>query len=64
LAAGILGSALAGRAIASLLFGVHMLDPMVYLVSVTVLMIVGFSANYIPARRAGKTDPNLALRYE
>jgi predicted permease len=64
LAAGILGSALAGRAIASLLFGVHTLDPMVYLVSVTVLMIVGFSANYIPARRAGKTDPNLALRYE
>ncbi len=64
LAAGILGSALVGRAIASLLFGVHTIDPMVYAISVVVLMIVGFSANYIPARRAGKTDPNLALRYE
>jgi putative ABC transport system permease protein len=64
LAAGILGSALAGRAFANLLFGVHAIDPLVYLVSVGVLAIVGFSANYIPARRAGKTDPNLALRYE
>ncbi|HLK09455.1 MAG TPA: FtsX-like permease family protein, partial [Candidatus Angelobacter sp.] len=64
LAAGIFGSALVGRAIASLLFGVHTIDPLVYAISVVVLMIVGFSANYIPARRAGKTDPNLALRYE
>jgi len=63
-AAGIIGSALASRAIASLLFGVHTVDPIIYLVSVVVLMIVGFSANYIPAQRAGKTDPNLALRYE
>lgn len=64
LAAGILGAALAGRALSSLLFGVHTIDPLVYVVSIVVLMLVGLSANYIPARRAGKTDPNLALRYE
>lgn len=64
LAAGIVGSALAGRAIASLLFGVHTIDPMVYLISILVLTVVGFSANYIPARRAGRIDPNQALRYE
>ena len=64
LAAGILGAALAGRAIATLLFGVRTMDPLVYVSSVAVLVIVGVAANYIPARRAGKIDPNLALRYE
>jgi ABC-type antimicrobial peptide transport system permease subunit len=64
LAAGVIGAALAGRAIASLLFGVHMVDPLIYLLSIVMLASMGFAANYIPARRAGKTDPNLALRYE
>jgi putative ABC transport system permease protein len=64
LAAGVLGAALAGRAIATLLFGVRTTDPLVYILSVVVLVIVGVLANYIPARRAGKIDPNTALRYE
>lgn len=64
LGAGMIGAALAGRALSTLLFGVHTIDPLIYASSVIVLMIVGLSANYIPARRAGKTDPNLALRYE
>ncbi|HEU4414334.1 MAG TPA: ABC transporter permease [Candidatus Angelobacter sp.] len=64
LVAGVVGAALAGRAIATLLFGVRTVDPIVYVLSVIVLVIVGVAANYIPARRAGKTDPNLALRYE
>jgi ABC-type antimicrobial peptide transport system permease subunit len=64
LAAGGLGAALAGRALASLLFGIHSLDPLVYAASVAVLMLLGIAANYIPARRAGKTDPNLVLRSE
>lgn len=64
LGAGMIGAALAGRALSTLLFGVHTVDPLIYVSSVIVLMIVGLSANYIPARRAGKTDPNLALRYE
>jgi len=64
LAAGVLCAALAGRAIASLLFGVHTLDPLIYLAAIIVLVLVGILANYVPALRAGKTDPNLALRYE
>jgi putative ABC transport system permease protein len=64
LAAGIFGAALAGRAIATLLYGVKTTDPLIYVISVGVLLMVGASANYIPARRAGKVDPNLALRYE
>jgi putative ABC transport system permease protein len=64
LAAGVFGAALAGRAIATLLFGVKTTDPFIYALSVAVLVVVGAAANYIPARRAGKVDPNLALRYE
>jgi putative ABC transport system permease protein len=64
LIAGVAGAALAGRALASMLFGVHTIDPLVYVLSVAVLVLVGVAANYIPARRAGKIDPNLALRYE
>jgi putative ABC transport system permease protein len=64
LAFGVVGAALVGRAMSSLLFGVHMIDPLIYVASIIVLALVGISANYIPALRAGKTDPNLALRYE
>ncbi len=64
LGVGILGAALAGRALSSLLFGVHTVDPLVYVVSSVVLLLVGLSATYIPARRIGKIDPNLALRCE
>ncbi|HEY6253467.1 MAG TPA: FtsX-like permease family protein, partial [Candidatus Angelobacter sp.] len=64
LIAGVVGAALGGRALSSLLFGVHTIDPVVYVLSMAVLVLVGVSANYIPARRAGKTDPNRALRYE
>ncbi len=64
LIAGVLGAALAGRAIATLLFGVRTVDPLIYVLSIVVLVMMGLAANYIPARRAGKIDPNSALRYE
>ena len=64
LVAGIFGAALAGRGISTLLFGVKTTDPPIYLLAAVVLVLVGAAANYIPARRAGKVAPNLALRNE
>jgi putative ABC transport system permease protein len=64
LVAGCIGALLAGRAIASLLFGVRPTEIWIYVLSAATLTMIGFAANYIPARRAGQVDPNSALRCE
>jgi ABC-type lipoprotein release transport system permease subunit len=48
----------------SLLFEVHEHDPAVLLVAIVTLVIVANAAAWIPARRAAKADPMVALRYE
>jgi ABC-type lipoprotein release transport system permease subunit len=48
--------------IRSLLFGVSPLDPLTLASVPCVLLLTGFMACYLPARRAAAADPNAALR--
>ncbi len=52
------------RLMASLLFGVKPWDPAAIIVVAAVLSLVMFLATYLPARRASRVDPMIALRYE
>ncbi len=49
---------------ASMLFGVKPWDPLAIIITACVLTLVVFLATYLPARRASRVDPMIALRYE
>jgi len=52
------------RLISGMLFGITATDPLTFAGVAALLGTVAFLANYLPARRASKVDPVVALRYE
>ena len=62
--AGLVASWLVTRYLTSVLFGVSPQDPATFLAIAGVLVVASMAACYLPARRATKIDPMVALRYE
>jgi predicted permease len=53
-----------GRLVRTMLYGLSGSDPISLIAAVVVLAIAGLAAGYLPARRASRVDPAVALRYE
>src|SRR5574338_8869 len=63
-ALGTVGALALGRAAKSLLFGLEGHDPVVFVSAVLLLAMVALGAGWLPARRASRTHPMAALRYD
>lgn len=63
-ALGLSGAFVITRFIRSLLFGIGATDAVTFTLVPTLLVLTALLASFIPARRAAKVDPMIALRYE
>ena len=59
----VLGAA-TGQLLATVLYGVSPLDPIAFGGAIGLLLLIALLANYLPARRASRIDPMVALRSE
>jgi predicted permease len=63
-AVGLVGAYFLTRTVSSVLYGIRPIDPLTFILATLGLTLVVLLASHIPARRAMKVDPMVALRYE
>ena len=61
---GLLGALAVGQALSSMVYGIAVRDPATFAGVAVALTIIALAACFIPARRAAKSMPMVALRYE
>jgi ABC-type antimicrobial peptide transport system permease subunit len=63
-AVGVAGALAAGHVLQQSVQGVRSVEPLAFATMTILLIFAGLFASHLPARRAGKVDPIIALRYE